>query len=193
MRTLGIIPARANSQRLPGKNLAMCGGKPLLQWTVEAAERSGLYRRYVSTDCIDIAALCEERGWPYRMRDPEIDGDIPIQRVIDWHMQEKFDCISTHVVLLQPTSPLRSTADIDACLAILDDGADSVASYTDIGKHQELLTTNGAIFACRREYAGERLLRGPNHRVYLMPRERSIDIDTAADLELAERMLRMGK
>ena len=180
MKPLGIIPARANSRRLPGKNLAICAGKPLLQWTCEAAQASRLERFIVSTDCPEVVRWCEDGGWPWVRRKLATSGDVPIQDVIGQHVA-KFRSYS-HVVLLQPTSPLRTAADIDACLDILATGCDSVASYTDIGKHQELLTTNGAVFGCKRQYATERLLRGPDHRCYLMPPERSNDVDEAAQL-----------
>ena len=187
MNTLGIIPARANSKRLTGKNLLMCGGKPLLRWTVEAAMASALDRWFVSTDCIAVHELCKREGWPYQLRPPEISGDVPIESVVAHHMADFLD--SSHVMLLQPTSPLRTQIDIDAALVILPT-YDSVASYSDIGKHgMELLTTNGAIFASKREYAHIRLLRGPRHRCYVMPSGRSVDVDDASGLRMADILL----
>ena len=187
MNTLGIIPARSGSKRLPGKNLLMCGGKPLLRWTVEAAMASALDRWFVSTDCIAVHELCKREGWPYQLRPPEISGDKPIESVVAHHVADFLD--STHVMLLQPTSPLRTQIDIDAALVILPT-CDSLASYHDIGKHgMELLTTNGAIFAAKREYAPERLLRGPRHRCYVMPSDRSVDVDDATGLRMADILL----
>jgi CMP-N-acetylneuraminic acid synthetase len=185
MRILGIIPARAGSIRLPGKNLAIVGGKPMIRWTVDAVMNSALDRWLVSTDDHNVVTLCEINGWPYRVRPADLHGDKPIEAVTEHHAAtERADAI----MLLQPTSPLRTADDIDAVLAMLPD-YDSVASYVDIGKHQELLTTNGAIFACQREYANTRLLRGPRHGCYLMPACRSVDVDDASQAHLAGLLL----
>lgn len=188
MKCLAIIPARANSKRLPGKNLEDCGGQSLIKWTVDAVRKSKLRRSWtISTDCFVTKAWALDHGYPCHWRLEGAAGDVPIQMAIKGLIGSSD---STHVMLLQPTSPLRSSDDIDACLDILDSGCDSVASYVDIGKHQELLTTNGAIFACKREHAIRHLLRGPDHRVHLMPPDRSIDIDTREDMALADRLLR---
>ena len=185
MRILGIIPARAGSIRLPGKNLAIVGGKPMIQWTVDAVMNSALDRWIVSTDDPDLVLLCDTNGWPWKVRPVGLHGDKPIEDVVEHHAAtERVDAI----MLLQPTSPLRTADDINAVLAMLPD-YDSVASYVNIGKHQELLTTNGAIFACRREYAHTHLLRGPRHGCYLMPSSRSVDVDDAYQAHLADLLL----
>ncbi len=188
MNTLGVIPARGNSQRLPGKNLLPCGGKSLLQWTCEAAAASQLDEWVVSTDWHDVAQFCNNNGYPWQNRGLP-DVFTPILDVLH-SLASQHD--ATHVMLLQPTSPLRTAADIDVCLDMMAGGCQSVASYEDIGKHQELLTTNGAIFGCKLEYARTPQLRGFDHRVYIMPPERSIDVDTAAQLRLCDSILTQG-
>jgi 3-deoxy-manno-octulosonate cytidylyltransferase (CMP-KDO synthetase) len=72
-RTLGVIPARLASTRLPRKVLREIAGKPLLAWVVEAAQRcSQLDRIVVATDCEEVAALCGRNNWPVELTSPDL-------------------------------------------------------------------------------------------------------------------------
>jgi len=60
---IAVIPARGGSKRLPGKNLMLIAGKPLIAWTIEAALKSGVFRRVVvSTDNWEIAVAAAQYG-----------------------------------------------------------------------------------------------------------------------------------
>lgn len=114
-RVLGVIPARGGSKGVPGKNLCQVGGKPLIAWTIEAALATECIDRViVSSDDAAIMAAARSAG-----------ADVPFQRPPDLASDESasidvvlhaLDMLAGYdlVVLLQPTSPLRTAADIDA-------------------------------------------------------------------------------
>lgn len=132
MRTLVLIPARGQSKGVPRKNIKMLCGKPLLAYT--AATAMALQRAdavVLSTDDDEIAEVGRRCGLrvPF-MRPPELARDdtptLPVIRhAIGWLEEhgERFDALC----LLQPTTPLRRTEDVDACIALLESsGADAV-------------------------------------------------------------------
>jgi len=141
MRVLGIITARGGSKGIPGKNLKMLGGRPLLDYTIDAANDTPLDRLILSTEDRKIADLARSLGCevPF-MRPAELARDetphLPvIQHAATWlleHEGYKPDIVLT----LQPTSPLRSSADIAAALRMLElSGADSVVSVSEVPAH----------------------------------------------------------
>jgi len=111
-----VIPARAGSKGIPGKNIRPLLGKPLLTWTIEAARQAGLGEHlYVSTDGAEIARVATEAGAGVIMRPPEIAHDTASTEAALMHVIETlrhegkiFDMILT----LPPTSPLRSAGTI---------------------------------------------------------------------------------
>jgi N-acylneuraminate cytidylyltransferase/CMP-N,N'-diacetyllegionaminic acid synthase len=118
-KVIAIIPARSGSKGLPGKNIKSFCGKPLIAWTIEA----GLGSKYinevvVTTDSIEIAQISKHYGAqvPF-IRPLELSGDLissfsVIKHAIEFYKDElkrQFD----YVVLLEPTSPLRTSGDID--------------------------------------------------------------------------------
>ena len=115
MKVLGIITARGGSKGIPGKNLKMLGGRPLLDYTIDAANDTPLDRLILSTEDQRIADLGRSLGCevPF-MRPAELARDetphLPvIQHATKWlleHEGYKPDIVLT----LQPTSPLRSAA-----------------------------------------------------------------------------------
>lgn len=132
MRVLGLIPARGGSRGIPQKNVRLLGGKPLLQYTVEAALGArGLSRVVLSTEDEEIAALGRQCGVdvPFR-RPPELAQDdtptLPVVlHAVSWleGVGDRFDA----VCVLQPTHPLRRPEHVEACIELLDrSGADAV-------------------------------------------------------------------
>jgi len=119
---LAIIPARSGSKGLPNKNIMMCAGKPLIQWTIESALEVDYFDNViVTTDSLDIAILVETCGAkvPF-IRPSEISQDSSsIIDVIDHALKNYLDCNGNsfdYVVLLQPTSPLRNAVHIKDAL-----------------------------------------------------------------------------
>jgi CMP-N-acetylneuraminic acid synthetase len=139
---LGVVTARAGSKGLPGKNLKVLAGKPLLAYTVDAARTSGVLDRVIlSTEDEQIAEVGRELGCdvPFmRPRDLAQD-DTPhlpvIQHAVRW-MQERASYTPDAVMILQPTSPLRSAEDVRAAVDVLERSrADSVVSVSEVPPH----------------------------------------------------------
>ena len=113
MKILAIIPARGGSVRLPGKNIKMLGGKPLIEWSIDVArEVSSIDKIFVSTDCVDIANVCIQAGLDVPVLRPKnlasdksstIDG---VKHAIEY-LKDRGE-IYDYALILQPTSPLRS-------------------------------------------------------------------------------------
>ncbi len=125
MRVLGLIPARGGSKGVPRKNIRLLAGKPLLQYTAEAAlAATRLSRVLLSTDNPEIAEVGIKCGLdvPF-LRPAELAQDttptLPvIQHALRWLMErdDNFDA----VCLMQPTSPLRTAALIDSCIQLFE-------------------------------------------------------------------------
>lgn len=120
LRVLGLIPARGGSKGLPGKNILRVEGRPLLAWSVDAALASHCVDRTVlSSEDEAIIATARECGCDVAYRRPaELATDTATSIEVVLHA---LDELPGHdlVVLLQPTSPLRTAADIDAACEML--------------------------------------------------------------------------
>ncbi len=117
---LGIIPARSGSKGLPNKNIKLLKGKPLLAWTIEEALSSKyLEQVIVSTDSSEIAQIAINYGAlvPFlRPKNLATDESPTVDTVLDLIKKlPNYD----YVVLLQPTSPLRTVEDIDSAIDIM--------------------------------------------------------------------------
>ncbi len=113
-KVLAIIPARGGSKGLPRKNIIDLARKPLIAWTIEASLGSKyITKTIVSSDSDEILEVAKKYGSDTVKRPDELATDISSSEVVVKHslesMEEKFE----YVVLLQPTSPLRDTVDID--------------------------------------------------------------------------------
>ena len=148
MKVLGVITARGGSKGIPGKNLKLLAGKPLLAYTVETARRSGALDRVIlSTDDEAIAAAGRDLGCdvpfirPLDLAQDETPHLPVIQHAARW-MQERANYRPDAVMILQPTSPLRSADDIAAAVTLLDSsGADSVLSVNEVPVHAHPMRT----------------------------------------------------
>jgi len=140
-RVLGLIPARGGSKGVRRKNIAPLCGKPLLQYTADAALGSERLSRVVlSTDDAEIAETARRLGVEVPFMRPAVlaQDDTPMLPVILHALDELSRSGESYeaVCLLQPTSPLRAASDIDAAVALLErTGADSVISFVDAGEH----------------------------------------------------------
>lgn len=214
MNCLAIIPARGGSKRFPRKNVALLAGKPLIAWSIEAALKSGIADRVmVSTEDEEIARIAREFGaeLPF-LRPAELASDTARNLAVVAHAAEWLEANENYrpdyVLILQPTSPLRSAEDIQGAWALAHTSqARVVASVTMAAPKPTLLRTlgpsaqlgplpdqatqicvlNGAIYLARRDalYSHDEPALG-----YVMPPERSVDIDTPRDLAFAEAFLR---
>jgi CMP-N-acetylneuraminic acid synthetase len=138
MRILGLIPARGGSKGVPRKNVRDLCGKPLIAYTIEAARGStALARVVLSTDDPEIAETGKLYGAdvPF-LRTAELARDdtpmLPVVRDAVERLEALGDRYDA-VCLLQPTNPLRTPADIDACVSTLKSSrADCVVSVLPV-------------------------------------------------------------
>ena len=137
-RLLAIIPARGGSKRLLGKNILELAGKPLIAWSIEAGTQSKYVDRVVvSTDDESIAKVAREYGAdiPF-MRPEELSCDesttIDTLRHTLNELSEKGEEYE-YLILLQPTSPLRTNEHIDEAVEqLLQKNADSIIGVTEL-------------------------------------------------------------
>ena len=146
-RLLAIIPARGGSKRLPRKNILDLAGKPLIAWTIEAALNSKYIDRIVvSTDDQEIANISIKYGAEVPFLRPKslaTDDASSIDTVIN--VLGEVEIINQHyeyIVLLQPTSPLRTEIDIDKAIELLEKkSADSVISVCEVDHPSHWINT----------------------------------------------------
>lgn len=221
MKTFGLIPARGGSKGIPRKNIKLIAGKPLIAWTIEAALRSALLDAVVvSTDDPEIAEVARRAGAqvpfmrPAELAQDQTPGLDPVLHALAQLPQ--YDA----VLLLQPTSPLRTTEDIDACLRLaVQRRAPSVVSVSEpdmhpywtyrltegqtlerlvaaapVARRQDLpavVAVNGALYFAEADWLRRSSgFVGAETLAYAMPRERSIDLDTPLDWKFAELLLK---
>lgn len=158
MRTLIVIPARGGSKGIPNKNLAMVGGKPLIDWTLDLLPHLDLpdFKAVVSTDSKAIAEHCIRKGVAVLPR-PEYlaTDDATTLAVLQHAVQDREDKETFDAVLcLQPTNPLRTVQDISAAHRIMaENDCDCVLScYISSYREKSLLaeglkTDNGSPLA----------------------------------------------
>lgn len=191
---LAIIPARGGSKRVPGKNLRTVGGKTLIARAFQAA-RGGRYidNVVVSTDDRDIAREAMRCGCEYRIRPAHLATDEASSMDVVFHVMAEVGEYG-FVVLLQPTSPLRTSADIDRCIELADPACVSIAAGREFrfadcqdGRPKKDYALNGAVYVARADWLlKNRSFVTRETSAYEMPPERSVDIDTEADFALAE-------
>lgn len=222
MKVLGIIPARGGSKGMPKKNIRPLLNKPLIAWTIEQALKSKYIDRVVvSTDDPSIAKISRKHGAdvPF-MRPAELATDKARSIDVVSHallsLPEKYD----YVVLLQPTSPLRTADDIDACVKLcVGKRINSCVSVTESeknphwmysldrnGRMHRLIKTkktidrrqdlpkvyalNGAIYVAQVDWLlNNKAFVTDETYAYIMPKERSVDIDNDLDFKFAEFLL----
>lgn len=193
---LAIIPARYGSKGIPYKNIYPLCGKPLIDWTIEAI-RSTPIEYYISTD---IDWICKNYNV---LKRPEhlCTDNSPIIDTLKYIIGDRKE---KDIMLLQPTSPLRTITDIHNALKLYHASkADSLYSgyYLKL-KHKQTVydkynnkphfQRNGAIFIAKRELIEQGKLWSDNVFEFEMPEARSIDIDTMEDMRMAEYLIKGG-
>jgi N-acylneuraminate cytidylyltransferase len=138
MTVVAITPARGGSKGVPRKNVRPLLGKPLLQYTIEAAQACALIDRYiVNTEDDEIRTFAESRGVETQARPEEFWHDNTFQevdRLLQWAVQdlESRGGRVEIVVLLYATSPLRRTQHITDCIdLVLNQGFDSALTLRE--------------------------------------------------------------
>lgn len=220
MKVGALIPCRAGSKGIPGKNFKVFNDKPLVEWTINAATESNLFSKIiVSSDggagdivlrAGDVDVLDNERPEQFSTDDARLDPLL-------WYYAEHYQDIEMWC-LLQPTSPLRTAQDIKASFKMAKgDKYDSVVSVTpDPGflwianavgakgrnyaistyhahkrpnrqEREDWYKENGAIYWMKRYVLEKMQCRlGGNVGLYVMPKERSLEIDDPLDWFITE-------
>lgn len=134
--TLYIIPARGGSKGIPRKNIKLLGGKPLIHYSIEVARALAPDEMIlVSTDDEEIAAVARQTGLPVDyMRPAHFATDTSGSREVILDAMDYADSKGVKyekVCLLQPTSPLRTVADVKACLDLYTPRIDMVVSVVE--------------------------------------------------------------
>jgi len=220
LKTLALIPARGGSKGVPRKNVRLLAGKPLIAWTIEAALASEkIDGVVVSTDDDEIAEISRRWGASVPFKRPALfaQDDSPSIDTILHAIDQLPDFES--ILVLQPTSPLRTVYDIDGCLEFASmHNANAVVSVTepadspywmylmnnenelkklidlpDIARRQELpqvYALNGALYFANRNWLRKtRTFFTDETKGYVMQPEVSFDIDTPLDFKLAELLM----
>ncbi len=220
MTVLALIPARAGSERLPGKNMVDLCGRPLVAWTIECAIAAW------NNGAVDMIAVSSD--WPallnyvrdtydtrvYRLHRPAhlstaLSTSLDMQEHALQRLRDDCSFRPDIIMLLQPTSPLRTKDDIIAVLDIMQErNADAVVSVTktsesayELGHADRLrpisalssrsfVIPNGAIYAITADAIdrGETWWTALTY-CYVMPKTRSLDIDTVEDLAMAKQLM----
>jgi CMP-N-acetylneuraminic acid synthetase len=196
-----IITARAGSKRLPGKNLKLLCGKPMISYAIIESKKVS-NSVYVSSDSDEILEIAEQYG-AIRIKRPSLlaKDDTPSEETIK-------HCLSNighegSFILVQPTSPLVKSHHIEGCWKTYKLGVyDAMASieeqkwseYDIYGSKQIIVKQarrlNGAIFITHSDkiYSSKKVLNG-HVGYYTMPAKYSIDINTLEDFELCELIM----
>lgn len=227
---LAIIPARGGSKGIPGKNIRLLCGKPLIAYTIEAAMAAHTIGRVIlSTDDPQIAQIAGKYNVeiPF-MRPKELaqDDSLAIDNYIYTidRLNTEFNNNYGEFVALLPTVPLRTSQDIDNAVELFSQkNADSVISCTKLHHPLEWVCSinddgvihrdkkadikkmmnrqesgqgyipNGALYVFNYSLLKENYsYYSDKTYAYVMPPERSIDIDTELDLKFVEFLMGQG-
>lgn len=225
MNVLYLIPARGGSKGIPRKNIKLLNGKPLIQYSIEVARELADDKDIcVSTDDEEIKTVVEKIGLkvPF-LRPSHLACDTASSSDVIVHALKYYEEHGKRydtVVLLQPTSPLRTVQDIRGCLALYQPDYEMVASVKEssvsavlckeneqgylemaIGKAEtrrqdaeKLYEYNGAVYVINAMAIKEKGLGAfSKTKKYVMPEVNSIDIDTLLDWFFVEALLDKGR
>jgi len=214
MKSVAIILARGGSKGIPKKNIIKINNKPLLEYSIKAAQMSHIDEVWVSTDCNDIKSVAINLGVQVLDRPKKLSTDWSKSEDALIHFSENisFDL----AVFLQPTSPLISFKDINNGLKMMNDKSKNYDSIFSAYKEhwlprwsndsrpinwdiqarpmrqevEELFVENGAFYITTyKAFKKSQLRYSGNIGIYEMPFSRSFQIDTKDDLLLIERLI----
>lgn len=226
-KILALIPARGGSKGIKGKNIYPLAGKPLIAYTIEAALKS-IYidSTVITTDSQEIAETAKKFGAevPF-LRPPELADDRAKTLDAVLHALAELNTLNRNydaLVLLQPTSPLRTSEDIDKAIEIffasgekglasispVEDSPLLIRSLSSDGKIVQLLSgnstfrrqdmpeyyrVNGSIYINKISEINTNTSFNDNIIPFIMDKKHSVDIDEMKDLILAEYYISLMK
>lgn len=207
-RVLALIPARGGSKGIPLKNIQPCAGKPLITWTIDAARASKYVDFVAVTSDSKLVRNIAAQSLAYLITRPDdLSADECEMAPVIEHALSSLEVggyTDNICVLLQPTSPLRSSADIDSALELLiSSNAKTLTSVyesyavpfigVDPPRRQErkpTLMLNGAIYAFDvARFKETHALIDRDTVPYVMPQSRSVDVDHPLDMAIAAMVI----
>lgn len=226
-RILALIPARGGSKGIKNKNIVNLCGKPLIAYTIEAAKKSAYIDEIiVSTDSEEIKKVSQGYGAsvpftrPYEFSTDTATTLDVVLHVMDFIKQVQDDYNT--LILLQPTSPLRTYSDIDMAIEkhFLHDEL-GLVSVSEVNDNPILIRTvnddeilvpflernstcrrqdmpryyrvNGCIYINKIQDINSKTSFNDNKLAYIMPKEHAVDIDELIDLSVAEYYLKRSR
>ena len=206
-RILGVIPARGGSKRLPKKNILDVAGKPLIAWTIEAAQRARFLSDFVvSTEDNEIKRVAERYGAKVLDRPKELATDKSTTLEVLQHALKHNP--ADVIVLLQCSCPIRSKSLIDKCIKkFLASNVECLATgrmvnegewgtyntnpynYLSKTKKKGYFHDDGTIYIFKSGIINKNKLYTKNNMQIISTREESIDINDEFDLWIAEQIL----
>lgn len=140
MKILGLIPARGGSKGIPGKNIKLLGGKPLLQYSYEAARKAKLLNKVIlSSDEENIIQIAKQFDLevpfkrPANLAEDSSSSLEVVQHALNYYLKQGINFYA--VCLLQPTTPFRKAGFIDECILKFKVGNfDSLVSVREVPK-----------------------------------------------------------
>jgi len=222
MSILALIPARGGSKEILRKNIKLLHGKPLINWTIETASKTKyIDKLIVSTDDLEISEIAKKAGAevpfmrPEQISKDDTPGIEPALHAIK--QMPDFDWL----LLLQPTSPLRTVEDIEGIINFCrNNNSSSAVSICKVNKHpywmyhrdknfklkpfiedrpkfsgrqgfSPLYITNGALYFAKVDWLlKNKSFIGAETLAFEMPIDRSIDLDSLYDWDIAEQELK---
>ena len=220
-KILAVITARKESKRLINKNVLDLAGKPLIAWTIDEAKKSEYIDKViVSTDGEKIIEVSKQYGAdvpfvrPDYLSNDKATSISVLEHSIDFY-KEEFD----YIMLLQPTSPLRTLKDIDNAIYMLSEETKAVVSVCET-EHSPLWSNtlpndlsmadfirpevknkrsqdlpkyfrlNGAVYIAEIDYFMQNNgFMGDNTKAFVMSQRNSVDIDTEVDFRICEILI----
>lgn len=227
VKSIAIIPARSGSKGLKDKNIKILNGLPLLAHSIICAQNSNKFNKiFVSTDSLEYAQIAQDYGADASfLRTAENSKDVSGSWDVVREVIERFECQNecfSKIMLLQPTSPLRTVEDIINSFILMEEkNANAVLSVTEsehsplwcntigadlcmdnfideryLGVPRQKLPTfyrlNGAIYLLKRDELNKKSMFRDSCYAYIMPNSRSVDIDSELDFKMAEYLLEQG-
>lgn len=201
---LAVIPARGGSKGLLGKNIRPLLGKPLIAWSIEAAQHAvSIDRILVSTDSREIADVARQFGAENLVRPAELATDEATTIAVLNHVAASVPEATTFVVL-QPTSPLRDEGLIDTCVEAYEQGGYSnlATGYwcksQKFGSHNNMrrqdyngfFYDDGSVYILPRVLIESSLWFGDNICRQVIARHQNYEIDDEVDFVIVEALMR---
>jgi CMP-N,N'-diacetyllegionaminic acid synthase len=222
LKILSIIPARGGSKGIPLKNLTLLGKKPLIYHTIKASLNSKINRTIVSTDNLEISKIASKYGSEVILRPKKLSDDKsqiePVIKYVLDYLIKKEKYVPDLVILLQNTSPLRTSKHIDKAIEFFNkNNFDSVLSgfiahsliwqvknktvkpinYNPLNRQnrqdmKNQFIENGAIYITKNKLFNKTNCRVSGKiGVFEMSEESSLQIDSTHDILFAEQILKM--